>query len=127
MSNLRDELIRKLEEENDDLRRRIEMLEEQVGVRFESPPQFCFSKNESVIFGLLMKNEIVLRTSMMTELYLHKQDEALIKIVDVWICKMRRKLDPYGIRIETQWGQGYFIGRECKAKAKAILDQARAA
>jgi hypothetical protein len=27
------------------------------------------------------------------------------KILDVWICKMRKKLKPYGIEIKTRWGE----------------------
>lgn len=68
-----------------------------------------------------------MRTSMMDALYLHKQDEADIKIVDVWVCKMRKKLRPYGISIQTQWGQGYFLQTDSKAIAQGLLDEARAA
>lgn len=124
---LRDDLVAKLEEENDDLRARVRMLEELSGVNFEAPPQFGLTKNETVIFGLLLKNKVVMRSSMMLALYMHKQDEADIKIVDVWVCKIRRKLKPYGIEIGTQWGQGYFLTTDAKALAQSLLDQAKAA
>jgi two-component system cell cycle response regulator CtrA len=124
---LRDDLVLKLEQENEELRARVRMLEELTGANFDAPPQFGFTRNEVIIFGLLLKNKLVLRSSMMGALYFHKQDEAEIKIVDVWVCKMRRKLKPYGIVIETQWGQGYFIPAESKAIAQSLLDQARAA
>ncbi len=124
---LRDELVQRLEEENDDLRARVKALEELTGVSFEAPPQFRLTRNEAVIFGLLLKGQLVRRSSMMEELYLHEQDEADIKIVDVWVCKMRRKLKPYGIEIQTQWGQGYFLSPESKLIAQGLLDQARAA
>ena len=55
------------------------------------------------------------------------QDEAEIKIVDVWICKIRKKVKAYGIEVQTQWGQGYFLTAESKAIAQGLLDQARAA
>ena len=32
-----------------------------------------------------------------------------MKIIDVWICKMRKKLRPYGIEVKTAWGAGYEI------------------
>ncbi|KRR25939.1 winged helix-turn-helix domain-containing protein [Bradyrhizobium retamae] len=124
---LRDDLIAKLEAENDELRARCRALEEVLGFTFEAPPQFGFTRNETVIFGLLLKQKLVMRTSMMDALYLHKQDEAQIKIVDVWVCKMRRKLRPYGIAIQTQWGQGYFLPPASKAIAQGLLDDARAA
>lgn len=36
-------------------------------------------------------------------------DDREIKIVDVFVCKARKKLDPLGVRIETAWGKGYRI------------------
>lgn len=127
MTALRDDLVARLEQENDDLRARVRMLEQLAGVNFEAPPQFGFTKNETVIFGLLLKNKLVRRESMMDALYDHKQDEAEIKIVDVWVCKIRKKVKPYGIDVATQWGQGYFLTAESRAIAQGLLDQARAA
>ncbi len=34
-------------------------------------------------------------------------EEPEIKIVDVYVCKVRRKLSGMAIRIDTLWGQGY--------------------
>ncbi len=31
------------------------------------------------------------------------------KIVDVYICKIRKKLTPLGVRIDTLWGRGYAL------------------
>lgn len=41
-----------------------------------------------------------------------------IKIVDVFVCKMRKKLRPYGITIDTVWGRGYLL----TAESVLILD-----
>jgi two-component system, cell cycle response regulator CtrA len=124
---LRDELVAKLEEENDALRARVRMLEELSGVGFESPPEFQLTRNESIIFGMLLKNQLVRRTAVMDALYMHEQDEAEIKIVDVWICKIRKKMKPYDITISLQRGQGYFMPPASKAIALAMIDQTRAA
>jgi len=35
------------------------------------------------------------------------RDDREIKIVDVWVCKLRKKLVPLGVEIATSWGQGY--------------------
>lgn len=37
----------------------------------------------------------------------HDGEEPEIKIIDVWICKMRRKLRRLGVEIDTVWGTGY--------------------
>lgn len=124
---LRDDLIAKLEAENDQLRDRVRELEAMVGISFETPPQFGFTQKESVIFGLLLKQNLVRRTGMMDALYLHNQDEADIKIVDVFVCKIRKKLRAYGIEIRTQWGEGFYMPPASKAIAQGLLDQAVAA
>jgi two-component system cell cycle response regulator CtrA len=124
---LRDDLVEQLEKENDALRARVKVLEELAGATFESPPQFSLTQKESVIFGLLMKNTIVRKQSFIEALYFHQQDEAEIKIVDVFVCKVRRKLKPWSIEISTQWGQGYFMPAESKAIAQALIDEASAA
>ena len=35
--------------------------------------------------------------------------EPEIKIIDVYICKARKKLEPIGVRIDTVWGRGYAL------------------
>jgi DNA-binding response OmpR family regulator len=32
-----------------------------------------------------------------------------IKIIDVFVCKLRKKIDPLGVRIDTLWGKGYAL------------------
>lgn len=41
-------------------------------------------------------------------------DEPEIKIIDVYICKARKKLEPIGVRIDTLWGKGYALAVEVK-------------
>lgn len=38
-----------------------------------------------------------------------ESEEAEIKIIDVFVCKARKKLVPLGVNIETAWGVGYRI------------------
>lgn len=37
-------------------------------------------------------------------------DPREIKLVDVYVCKLRKKLDGLGVVIETHWGRGYSLG-----------------
>lgn len=32
-----------------------------------------------------------------------------LKIVDVLVCRVRKKIEPLGIRIDTAWGKGYAL------------------
>jgi len=36
-------------------------------------------------------------------------DEPEIRIIDVFVCKIRKKVVPLGFEIETVWGRGYRI------------------
>lgn len=43
-----------------------------------------------------------------------EDDEPEIKIIDVYICKARKKLDAIGVRIDTIWGKGYALAVDRK-------------
>ena len=49
------------------------------------------------------------RDQLLADLYWHRHEgeEPAVKIVDVWICKLRKKLEPLRVEIETHWGRGY--------------------
>lgn len=70
---------------------------------------------EYAILELLMlrKGSVLTKETFLGHLY-GGMDEPEIKIIDVFICKLRRKLSLAGSAgiIETVWGQGYTM-REC--------------
>jgi hypothetical protein len=45
------------------------------------------------------------------------------KMVDVVICNLRKKLKPYGLRIETLWGHGYYIDAAGRKAALSLVEQ----
>lgn len=47
-------------------------------------------------------------------------DRPELKIVDVFICKLRRKLAGFGVEIVTIWGCGYELTAEGRAKLERI-------
>lgn len=49
------------------------------------------------------------------------RDETDPKMVDVMICKLRKKLRPHKIEIETMWGLGYLISAPHRERAVALL------
>lgn len=59
---------------------------------------------------LLRRGRLVTKESLMARLY-DGMDEPGIKIVDVMVCKLRKKLATAGVRdlIRTSWGQGYMV------------------
>jgi two-component system, cell cycle response regulator CtrA len=59
---------------------------------------------------VLRKNQVVTKEMFLNHLY-NGTDEAETKIIDVFICKLRRKLRLAGADgvISTAWGQGYVL------------------
>lgn len=58
---------------------------------------------------------VLSKESAMSRMYqLRPNDEPEIKIIDVLICKIRKKIEPLGLRIDTAWGKGYSLS--CAAK-----------
>lgn len=128
MTALRDDLVQALEQENDELRERIRVLEEIVGIRIEVPLVFGLTAHEAMLFGLLLKRDLVTKDLAMLGLYGDRPNlDPEIKIVDVYVCKARKKLRRFGVEIETVWGRGYRLSAQSKAIAQRLLDQARAA
>jgi len=69
-----------------------------------------------VEFLALRKGSVLSKTAFLSHLY-GGMDEPEPKIIDVFICKLRRKLElagASGVSIDTVWGQGYIL-RETEA------------
>lgn len=67
----------------------------------------------------MRQGKIVTKEALLNHVY-HGRDEPEIKIVDVFICKIRRKLqiaDQHNLYIETVWGHGY---RLCPGDARPV-------
>ena len=74
---------------------------------------------EHTVLSLLhaARGQVIARERILTTLYPIEADEAEIKIVDVIICKMRKKLEPLGVSIQTAWGRGYRLTLSIKGVA----------
>lgn len=129
MSEAPQTLIERLEAENDALRARVAELEKlALGtgsdlIKAELAVQLTAS--ERTVLATLMQRERATKDQLMSALYrdMHR-DEAEPKIVDVFICKLRKKLKPHGIDIQTLWGQGYFLDAANKKLIKGAVDEA---
>lgn len=70
---------------------------------------FKMTLTEANIVVLLSKGEPKSKAAILNALYWNKPDTDWpeLKIVDVFICKIRRKLTGSGISVLTLWGTGY--------------------
>ena len=66
-------------------------------------------------FMLLLRDRfprVVSKESAMDAVYMGMADEPMIKIVDVYICKIRQRIAGIGIDIQTVWARGYRLRYE---------------
>ncbi|MEO1110555.1 MAG: helix-turn-helix domain-containing protein [Pseudomonadota bacterium] len=99
-----------LEAENDELRARIDDLERALFADVIVPFDWGLTANESRVVACLLSRPFATKDALMAALYRNDgKDEAHIKIIDVFVCKARKKLAPFGVEIKTLWGQGYMV------------------
>ena len=103
--------ISALEAENDTLRERLRVLESEFcGAEWLAPAEFALTPSEARILAVLIFRDWATKEQLFAAQPRPDPDAAPnIKIVDVWICKIRAKLKPYGIEILTMHGRGYKI------------------
>lgn len=124
---LRDDYVAYLEAENDELRERIRQLEARPARLL--PVELCLSAHEEALIRFLLGVPEASKERLLTALYGNKPDgdEPDIKIVDVFVCKARKKLAKFGIEVTTLWGRGYALPPKSKALIRAMQEAASAA
>lgn len=115
-------LIERQQDEIETLRERVRQLEERLAPQFAVPVEWALTGKEALMFAALVARGEASKQALMDALYSDKPDgdEPEIKIVDVFICKLRKKLRPYGIEIQTIWGRGYALPDEVRARFRQI-------
>lgn len=109
---------------------RIEELERVMGFDFLPPLEWGLTPQQGRLFGCLMTRDLVTQDAAMAALYgdrVGADNEPAPKIIDVFICHIRKKLKPFGLSVETRWGQGYFLTQDTKAAVREIMAPAEAA
>ncbi|MCS0501595.1 winged helix-turn-helix domain-containing protein [Ancylobacter mangrovi] len=102
--------VEALEAESERLRQRVEQLEAAMGMDFVAPVEWRLTSSECRVFGVLLKREVATKDAIMAALYrADGREEAEMKIVDVFICKIRRKVKPFGVVIVTRWAVGWSL------------------
>lgn len=85
---------------------------------------FGLTKYEAILLCTLADGKTHNKESLLSALYFERADDAPeIKIVDVFVCKIRKKLVGYPVRIDTVWGTGYRIFDTAPLKAAMAGEQ----
>lgn len=109
-----------LERENDELRERVRQYERDPAWDIEPFLQMLYGTTiyESRIIVILLKETFCSKDKIYNFIYYKATGDkaAGLKIIDVFVCKLRPKLKPFDIKIKTQWGVGYYMLKEHKQK-----------
>jgi DNA-binding response OmpR family regulator len=58
---------------------------------------------------------VLSKESLLEWMYqINPDKEPELKIIDVYVCKLRKKISPLGVRIDTLWGKGYALAPDSK-------------
>lgn len=105
-----DDLVAAQQREIETLRERIRQLEQELCPPRPTPVEWGLTGQEAAVYNHLASRPQASKRSIMQALYSDRAgDEPAEKIIDVFVCKMRRKLKPFGVEIRTVWGQGYAL------------------
>lgn len=126
---LRDKYVETLEAENAALRARVSDLETKYGFYNKVPLLFGLTASEAKVFSMLTERDMANRSQLMNAIMVGRgaDEEPEPKIVDVYICKIRKKLKPFGVEITSVWGRGYRLEVTAKEKVAAYLNAVEAA
>ena len=106
------EMIEALRNRVSELEERNRQLEDALCPQADCPPpEWGLTSTEAKVFAHLASRDMVTRQSVMAALYSDRPEEPAMKITDVFICKLRRKLKPFGVSIATVWGRGWSLER----------------
>lgn len=103
----------RLRAENETLREQVRQLKQQLVQGGKNAPlSWGLSELQRRLYAHLTSRELVSRESCMAVLYGHLVAPPDPKIIDVHICKLRKKLSAQGISIVTHWGVGWSLPNE---------------
>lgn len=120
--------VRALEEQVADLEEEKLRLQEELDFErygeagWEPPREFGLTRKEAGFLKALIGRERCTKEYLFSAIYSVMEDPPQMKIIDVFVCKLRAKLRPYGIRIGTIWGVGYELAPDMR---EALLSWGR--
>lgn len=103
-----------LERENERLRRVVAELKEALAPAYPLPREWKLTNTEEKIVRLCIARERATYGAILTLLYTGKKPRKEY-IIWVWVCKIRKKLRPFGIELESVSGRGISLPASVRA------------
>jgi two-component system cell cycle response regulator CtrA len=97
-------------------------LEQEEALKIACARKFKTSPLEAGMLALMLRRDQVTKEQLHVVITQKSGKEDIDqKMVDVMICKLRKKLKPFGLVIETMWGMGYLITPASRELAVQML------
>jgi len=86
-----------------------ELIVDESGILVRNGRFAALTRHEFALFETLQNagHRILSREALLRSIYGLQIEEPEIKIIDVFVCKLRKKLKPLGVEIQAVWGSGY--------------------
>jgi two-component system cell cycle response regulator CtrA len=100
-----------------------------LGVEFLAPVDWQLTPYETRLLGVTLAREVATKAQLYEAVCAGRVSDLDCpepKIVDVYICKLRKKLDVLGVAIGTRWGVGYFMAPADKARLRELIADSNA-
>ncbi len=120
---------RRLREENDELHETVTQLKALLipaDAAHHMALRFGLTAKQSLLVAALVEHGFKTRQQLLDAMYFGAEVAPDIKIVDVYVCKVRKKLRPHGLDIVTVWGRGHSMSDKHRNQIKTLCarDQA---
>lgn len=110
--------ISELEEENRQLRKLL------APGRYHIYRGLSLTRSERFLVKLLADRDYVIPAETILSAFERRggayRDVLGPRAVNVIVCRVRKKLEPHGIQIRNEWGVGYYMDAEDRAKLVAL-------
>jgi two-component system, cell cycle response regulator CtrA len=114
---------RRLREERDLLKEQVAFLTAALMGENPLPLEWNLTESEERIMRVILTREYASKDAIMAALYWDKDEPGEDKIVDVMVCKIRKKLKRFGINIKTHWGRGFYLPPEIRHRHRSTVNR----
>lgn len=110
------EYIAKLKEENLELLLENEALRKLLRPVIDLPREWPLTPGEAKVMRVLITHDVATVDMLMAALYIERPDPPGIKVIDVHLSRIRKKLSDYGVQILHVKGGGWFLDQLTRAR-----------
>lgn len=113
-----------MRERIEELEELVRQLKEQLVPPLTFPLQFKLTSSETNLLAFLYARapHVIPRERINAALWLDDGVAPYVKIIDVLVCKLRKKLAPFGVDVETSWGVGYRLSASARDRLEQLMN-----